>query len=94
MTGNIFEIFNPGDRHWREHKDLEKVQLVAGRRGGKGPISVDLDSGTFELRGDGAEEELPPRRAPKPSVGKAERERNKEQARKREADGQADSDQD
>lgn len=84
MTGNIFEIFNPGDRHWREHKDLEKVQLVAGRRGGKGPVSVDLDSGTFELHGNGADEELPPRRAPKPSVGKAERERNKAEAKQRE----------
>lgn len=49
MTNNIFEIFNPGDRHWRENKDFEKVHVFTTRRGGRGPMQVDLDDGTIVL---------------------------------------------
>lgn len=51
MTNNIFEIFNPGDRHWRENKDFEKVHVFTTKKGGRGPMQVDLDDGTIVLPG-------------------------------------------
>lgn len=54
MTHNIFEIFNPGDRHWRENKDFEKVHVFTAKKGGRGPMQVDLDDKTIVLPGKDA----------------------------------------
>lgn len=56
---NFFEIFNPGARHQREQKDLEKILIVEADKGGSGPQPLDLDSGSVTLR-------IPPRPLPKP----------------------------
>lgn len=56
MTG-FFEIFEPGMRHQREQKDLEKILIVEADKGGSGPIPLDLDSGSVTLR-------VPPRPGP------------------------------
>ncbi|MCA0253064.1 MAG: DUF6191 domain-containing protein [Actinobacteria bacterium] len=53
MTG-FFEIFEPGLRHQREQKDLEKILVVEADKGGSGPQPLDLESGSVTLR-------LPPR---------------------------------
>lgn len=50
MTG-FFEIFNPGQRHWREQRDFDKVAVVPTRKGGKGPLQIDLDDGTVVVPG-------------------------------------------
>ena len=68
MTQNIFEIFNPGDRHWREQKDLEKVHVFTTKKGGRGPMQVDLDERTIVLPNRGArdpEADKPVRRGAK-----------------------------
>mgnify|MGYP001231029479 CR=1 FL=1 len=57
MTG-FFEIFEPGLRHTREQKDLEKILIVEADKGGTGPEPLDLDSGSVVLH-------VPPR--PEPS---------------------------
>ena len=49
----FFEIFNPGARHQREQKDLEKVLVVENKKGGTGPRPLDLDSGKELLRKPG-----------------------------------------
>jgi hypothetical protein len=49
MTG-FFEIFEPGLRHMREQKDLEKILIVEAEKGGSGPEPLDLDSGSVVLR--------------------------------------------
>ena len=49
MTG-FFEIFEPGLRHLREQKDLEKILIVEAEKGGSGPEPLDLDSGSVVLR--------------------------------------------
>lgn len=49
MTG-FFEIFEPGLRHQREQKDLEKILVVEADKGGSGPQPLDLDSGSVVLR--------------------------------------------
>lgn len=54
MTQNIFEIFNPGDRHWRENKDFDKVHVFTTKKGGRGPMQVDLDEGSIVLPTRGA----------------------------------------
>ena len=46
---NIFEIFNPGDQHWRQQKDFEKVHVFTTKKGGRGPMQVDLDDKTIVL---------------------------------------------
>lgn len=46
---NIFEIFNPNDRHWREQKDFDKVHVYTTKKGGRGPMQVDLDDKTIVL---------------------------------------------
>ncbi|MGA4507091.1 hypothetical protein ACQB6R_05165 [Propionibacteriaceae bacterium G1746] len=46
---NIFEIFNPNDRHWREQKDFDKVHVFTTKKGGRGPMQVDLDDKTIVL---------------------------------------------
>ncbi len=56
MTG-FLEIFDPGMRHQREQKDLEKILIVEADQGGTGPQPLDLDSGSVTLR-------VPPRPAP------------------------------
>jgi hypothetical protein len=43
---SFFEVFEPGLRHWREYKELEKVKLVDAPAPGPGPVTVDLDEGT------------------------------------------------
>ena len=58
MTG-FFEIFDPGARHQREQKDLEKILIVEADKGGTGPQPLDLDSGSVTLH-------LPHRPVPKP----------------------------
>lgn len=47
---NIFEIFDPGLRHWKRQQELEKTLIVPGALGGKGPVQVDLDKGTIVVR--------------------------------------------
>ncbi len=47
---DFFEIFNPGARHQREQKDLEKILIVEADKGGTGPQPLDLDSGSVTLR--------------------------------------------
>lgn len=56
---DFFEIFNPGARHQREQKDLEKILIVEADKGGSGPTPLDLDSGSVTLR-------VPPRPTPAP----------------------------
>ena len=48
MTG-FFEVFNPGYRHTREQRDLEKILVVEQKKGGAGPKPLDLESGRAEL---------------------------------------------
>ena len=45
MTG-FFEIFNPGQRYWREQQDYDKIAVVPTKKGGRGPLQIDLDGGT------------------------------------------------
>ncbi|GAA1379437.1 universal stress protein [Luteococcus sanguinis] len=45
----FFETFAPGMRHWREQQDLEKVLVVDQKKGGRGPMPLDLDSGKVRL---------------------------------------------
>ncbi len=47
---DFFEIFNPGWRHTREQKDLEKIFVLEADKGGSGPVPLDLDSGAVVLR--------------------------------------------
>jgi len=47
---DFFEIFNPGLRHTREQKDLEKILVMEADKGGSGPRALDLDSGAVVLR--------------------------------------------
>lgn len=54
MTG-FFEIFNPGNRYWREQRDFDKIAVVPTRKGGRGPLQIDLDGGTVNLPTDGSE---------------------------------------
>lgn len=49
MTG-FFEIFNPGQRHAREQRDLENTQVVDYGKGAWGPKPHDLESGSVEIR--------------------------------------------
>ena len=49
MTG-FFEIFEPGLRHLREQRDLDKILVVENDQGGTGPQPLDLDSGRVVLR--------------------------------------------
>lgn len=46
---SFFEAFDPGTRHAREQKDLDKVLVVQAKRGGTGPQPLDLDSGRIVL---------------------------------------------
>lgn len=46
---NIFEIFNPSDRHWKEQRDFDKVHVLTTKKGGRGPMQVDLDDKTIVL---------------------------------------------
>ena len=65
MTQNIFDIFNPGDRHWRENKDFDKVHVFTAKKGGRGPLQVDLDEGSIVLPTKGShnpEDDKPVRR--------------------------------
>ncbi|WP_203569205.1 hypothetical protein [Aestuariimicrobium ganziense] len=48
MTG-FFEIFNPGQRHAREQMDFDKIAVVPTKRGGRGPLQIDLENGTVTL---------------------------------------------
>jgi len=83
MTNNIFEIFNPGDRHWRENKDFEKVHVFATKKGGRGPMQVDLDEGSIVLpeqeqpviaqeSGDTGQDEADPKASQQPSEDETE----------------------
>ncbi|CAL8976911.1 hypothetical protein PROP_02058 [Propionicimonas sp. T2.31MG-18] len=56
---DFFELFNPGLRHTREQKDLEKMLVVEADKGGTGPQPLDLDSGQVVLR-------MPSRAYPEP----------------------------
>ena len=46
---DFFEIFNPGMRHAREQRDLDKVFVLEQRKGGAGPQPLDLDSGVVTV---------------------------------------------
>jgi hypothetical protein len=56
---DFFELFNPGLRHTREQRDLEKMLVVDADKGGSGPKPLDLESGTVVLR-------MPARAYPEP----------------------------
>lgn len=45
----FIEIFEPGMRHWREQKELEKVLVVDSKKGGRGRLPDDLDSGSITI---------------------------------------------
>lgn len=47
---DFFELFNPGLRHQREQRDLEKILVVDDKKGGTGPRPLDLDSGSVVLQ--------------------------------------------
>ena len=88
MTHNIFEIFNPGDRHWRENKDFEKVHVFTAKKGGRGPMQVDLDDKTIVLPGKDArdpDDDKPIRRGSK-RVLQLEDDANAQDAEANEAD--------
>ncbi len=40
-------MFDPGLRHWREYKELQKVLVHRTDQGGPGPQPVDLESGVI-----------------------------------------------
>lgn len=46
----FFEIFQPGLRHLREQRDLDKVFVVHDDQGGTGPQPLDLESGHVVIR--------------------------------------------
>lgn len=43
------EIFDPGMRHWRRQKELEKVLFVDQKKGARGREPDDLDSGSITI---------------------------------------------
>ncbi len=47
---DFFQLFQPGLRHLREQRDLDKVLVVDQKKGGTGPRPLDFDSGTVVLR--------------------------------------------
>lgn len=58
---SFLEVFDPGLRHWREYKELQKVLVHRTDQGGPGPQPVDLESGVIvvvlpEPAADGAPE--------------------------------------
>jgi len=48
-VSDFFELFNPGLRHTREQRDLEKILVVDNKKGGWGPKPLDLESGRVVL---------------------------------------------
>lgn len=44
---SFLEVFDPGLRHWREHKELQKVLVHRTDQAGSGPPPLDLDSGVI-----------------------------------------------
>lgn len=42
---SIFEVFAPGDRHWREQKERQQVLVHDATQGQAGPDPLDLESG-------------------------------------------------
>ena len=60
----FFELFQPGLKHWREQRDLEKVLVVTDEQGAPGPRPLDLESGTVTI-------ELPVRPRPGSTDGPA-----------------------
>lgn len=48
MSG-LFEAFQPGMRHWREQRELQKVLVHRTDQGASGPQPVDLESGRVEI---------------------------------------------
>ena len=45
----FIEIFDPGMRHMRHQKELEKVLVVDQKKGGRGRRPDDLDSGSITI---------------------------------------------
>jgi len=60
---DFFEMFQPGLRHLREQRDLDKATVVQSKRGDDGPQPLDLDSGHVILR-------MPPRPRPTLEAGR------------------------
>lgn len=85
MTNNIFEMFNPGDRHWREQKDLDKVHVFTTKKGGRGPMQVDLEDGTIvvPVGEPDPHEAKPVRRAAERAAERAARREAEKKARER-----------
>ena len=47
---SFLEVFDPGLRHWREYKELQKVLVHRTDQGAAGPQPVDLESGVITVR--------------------------------------------
>ncbi len=47
---DFFELFQPGLKHLREQRDLDKILVVEADAGGTGPKPMNLDSGKVVLR--------------------------------------------
>ncbi|HEX8510887.1 MAG TPA: DUF6191 domain-containing protein [Propionibacteriaceae bacterium] len=46
---SFFEIFQPGLRHLREERDRHNTLVSRPAAGGRGPLGIDLDSGTATI---------------------------------------------
>jgi hypothetical protein len=49
-VSDFFELFQPGLKHQREQRDLDKILVVEADAGGTGPRPMNLDSGKVVLR--------------------------------------------
>lgn len=57
---SFMEVFDPGMRHWREYKELQKVLVQRTDQGASGPEPVDLDSGVIIVHLPAADSGHPP----------------------------------
>ena len=63
---DFFELFNPGLRHTRQQRALEKTAVVDYEKGAWGPKPHDLASGSVTIRVPGRDAEPS---APEPDAG-------------------------
>jgi hypothetical protein len=50
QVSEFFEIFNPGARYQRQQRDLDKTYVMQYKKGGRGPLGIDLDAGTMVIK--------------------------------------------
>lgn len=47
---DFFQLFNPGERHARQQRDLENTLVVDYEKGAWGPKPHDLESGKVTIK--------------------------------------------